>query len=198
MKETTAKNTVASRFRTFATMIYPESAPDHWLDTLRSFHVEGFVSPLHDCDTYSDKRPKKPHWHVVLYFHGMKSPDQVKVLFDQIGGVGLEIVNSFRAYARYLCHLDDPDKAQYDPSAVTSLSGLDYFETIGSLDRYSAISEMEEFCEKERIYSYAELSRYARLNRPAWHRILCSCATVHMTAFLKSCSWGNKIKEAQP
>ena len=43
-----------------------------------------------------------------------------------IGGVGVEPVKSVRAYARYLCHLDSPDKVCYRTEDVLSLSGADY------------------------------------------------------------------------
>lgn len=51
-------------------------------------------------------------------FDGVKTIEQAKDLFEQIGGVGCEKVNSIRGYARYLCHLDNPEKAQYDQGAV--------------------------------------------------------------------------------
>ena len=52
---------------------------------------------------------------------------QVKPIFDDIGGVGREMVNSARGYARYLCHLDNPEKAQYDPAEVRCMGGADYY-----------------------------------------------------------------------
>lgn len=192
MKKTMDSITAESRFRNFATIVYPESAPSNWMQLLRDLHIEGFVSPLHDSDFSADQTPKKPHYHVLLTFPGKKSVEQIRQLLEPINSVGVEIVQSLRAYARYLCHLDDYEKAQYLTDDVVSLSGLDYYDVIGSMDRYSAICDMEEFCDRQNIFSYAELSSYARQNNHAWHRILCSCATIHMTAYLKSRSWGNK------
>ena len=48
----------------------------------------------------------------MIMYDGKKSIEQAKENFDKIGGVGCEIVNSTRGYARYLCHLDNPDKEQ--------------------------------------------------------------------------------------
>lgn len=50
----------------------------------------------------------------MILFEGVKTSEQAKEVFSAIGGVGIEPLKSTRAYARYLCHLDNPDKAQYD------------------------------------------------------------------------------------
>ena len=49
----------ASRFRNFATIVYPESAPEGWLDILDEECVEAFVSPLHDKGCKSGWRTEK-------------------------------------------------------------------------------------------------------------------------------------------
>lgn len=42
-----AKN---ERNRIFATVIYPESAPENFKDIISDWHIEAFLSPLHDKD----------------------------------------------------------------------------------------------------------------------------------------------------
>lgn len=180
------------RFRNFATVVYPDSehTPEHWMSILEEFRTPILVSPFHDKDINVTGEPKKPHYHVIICFEGKKSKEQVKELFDQVGGVGLEVVNSLRGYARYLCHLDNPDKAQYECSEVKAFSGIDFFDIIGlPTDRYAAISEMVDFCVLNQIYSYAELLRYAMGERPDWFRILCDSGTLVMKEFLKSFRW---------
>ena len=99
------------RTRNFATVVYPESAPSDWIDKLDQLHVAALISPLHNKDTNPSGEPKKPHYHVLLMFEGVKDYEtQVKPIFAEIGGVGREMVNSARGYARYLCHLDNPEK----------------------------------------------------------------------------------------
>ena len=39
-----------SRTRNYACVVYPESAPKHWISILDSFHVASFISPLHEHD----------------------------------------------------------------------------------------------------------------------------------------------------
>lgn len=191
MAEEKARKT-DSRVRNFATIVYPESAPENWQEILAAHFVPAFISPLHENDVNPTGEPKKAHYHVILMFDGKKSTEQVKEIFDTFGGVGVEIVKSIRGYARYLCHLDNPEKAQYEPSQVKSLCGADYINTIGlAIDKYIAISEMEEFCDKYNVISFYALSKYARSHRQDWHRVLCDCATVYMREYLQSKQWSD-------
>lgn len=178
-----------TRSRNFATVVYPESAPEDWQDILARHCVPAFISPLHDRDVNPGGEPKKPHYHVVLMFEGKKSIPQVTEIFESIGGVGCEVVKSIRGYARYLCHLDNPEKAQYNIDDVRSIAS-DYIGTIGlAIDKHVALGEMQDFCEKYNIYSFYLLCRYARENRTDWYRVLCDCGAVYMREFLKSRKW---------
>lgn len=182
--------TKTSRYRNFATVVYPESAPTDWRSILADQCVPVFVSPLHDLDTNPDGEAKKAHFHVLFAFDGVKTCDQVQFIIDQIGGVGCEIVQSLRGYARYLCHLDNPDKHQYDQEQVISLGGADYAAAIGlPTDKYKAIREMMDYCRHNDVTSYAELLEYASECRFDWFRVLCDSATVVIKEYLKSRSW---------
>ena len=181
------------RARNFATVVYPDSinTPEEWQDILASNHVPAFISPLHDKDINpGSQEPKKPHFHVLIMFEGVKAKDQAQALIDQIGGVGCEIIESVRGYSRYLCHLDNPEKAQYQIEEVRALSGADYMACIGSaLDKYKAIGEMIDYCEENDVVSYSELLLYCRQERFDWFRILCDCGTVVIKEYLKSREW---------
>lgn len=175
------------RTRNYATVVYQESAPDNWQLILADLCISAFISPYHDMDKNPDGEPKKPHWHVMIMFDTVKTREQAREIFDKIGGVGCEVIASLRGYARYLCHLDNPDKHQYNKDDVTSLSGADYVRTIGlTSDKYIALDEMMEFCMVNNIYSYSELCNYARVNRPFdWFRVLSDCGTYMMSTFLR-------------
>ena len=181
-----------TRTRNFATVVYPESAPENWKEILFSHCVPAFISPLHDKDVNPTGEPKKPHYHVMLMFEGKKSLTQVEEIFKTIEGVGCEVVKSVRGYARYLCHLDNPEKYQYDVSEVTCLAS-DYLGTIGlAIDKYVAIGEMQDFCDKYNVVSFYALATYARAHRSDWHRILCDNGTVFMREWLKSKAWSEE------
>lgn len=181
------------RTRNYATVVYPESAPENWQDILAGHFVPAFISPLHENDINPTGEPKKPHFHVLIVFDTVKTLDQAKEIFATIGGVGCEPIKSLRGYARYLCHLDNPEKAQYEPSEVKSLCGADYIGTIGlAIDKYVAIGEMQDFCEQYDVVSFYALAKYARSHRPDWHRILCDCGSVFMREYLQSRKWSNE------
>lgn len=183
----TKKSSGAGRTRSYATIVYPESAPENWLDILRELKFNVLVSPLHDKDVNPDGEIKKAHYHVLMLFDGVKSVEQATEIRDTFGGVGFENVNSVRGYARYLCHLDNPEKYQYSPEDVLSIGTEDYFELISlPSDKYRVIDEIMDWCDANECYIYSDLLRYARTNRRDWFRTLCDNGTYVVKEFLKS------------
>lgn len=183
----------SNRTRNYATVVYPESAPEHWQTILSEMCIPCFISPLHDQDIDPGGEPKKPHYHVMLMYDSVKTRDQAQEVFDQIGGVGNETVQSIRGYARYFCHLDNPEKAQYSPDDVVAYGGADYITTIGLvIDKYKAIGEIMDFCVDNGVYSYATLLMWCRVNNPGWFRVLCDSGTFVIKEFLKSWTWESR------
>lgn len=183
-------STGAGRTRNFATVVYPESAPADWQQILAEEFIPAFISPLHDLDENPTGEKKKEHYHVIIMFDGVKTPEQAKEVFSKIGGVGCEIVKSIRGYARYLCHLDNPEKVQYNPEEVRQLCGADYASVIGLvIDKYKAIDEIMDFIDVNQIYSYRDLLQYARKERRDWFRVLCDNGTYVILEYLKSAQW---------
>lgn len=179
------------RTRNWGTIVYPDTAPDDWVEIFKSHNVPFFISPLHDRDITAVGEPKKPHYHVLLMFDSVKTEEQARTIFESIGGVGCERINSLRGNARYLCHLDDMDKAQYDPNEVYCYGPTaDYVTVIGlPTDKYDSIAEMIDFVDREGIISYAALLRHARANNEIWFRVLCDSGTLVMKEFIKSRTW---------
>lgn len=185
----------SGRTRNFATVVYPESAPTGWQDILIEQFVPAFISPLHNLDVNPTGEVKKEHYHVIIMFDNVKTNEQAKEIFDLIGGVGCERVQSIRGYARYLCHLDNPEKHQYRIEDVRSLCGADYTGIIGlATDKYKAVGEMIDFCIENGIVSYSQLLIYARQERYDWFRVLCDNGTVVVKEFLKSLDWQMKTE----
>lgn len=191
-----SKGNNSKRTRNYATIVYPDSAPENWLDILSDFHVQAFVSPLHDSDLTNDgtdKVKKKPHYHVMVMFDGVKTTEQAMELFNHINGVGCLALNSTRSYARYLCHLDDPNKFQYKTNDVKSLGGADYLATIGTMsDRTGCIKEMMQFINKEDITSFSKLTEYAMLYKDTWFDCLINHGSYFIKEYIKSRAWTNK------
>lgn len=178
------------RTRNFATVVYPDSAPENWQEILSDQHVPAFISPLHDQDINPGGEAKKPHYHVMIMYENVKTKEQAQAVFQLIGGVGLEVVQTIRGYARYLCHLDNPEKVQYSKEEVRCLAGADYLGVIGlPIDKHKAIGDMMDFCKKYQVYSFAQLSFYAKESRYDWFRILCDSGSIFMKEFLKTLRW---------
>lgn len=179
------------RTRNFATVVYPESAPSGWIDKLEQLHVAVLISPLHDKDINPNGELKKPHYHVLMMFDGVKDYEtQVKPIFAEIGGVGREIVNSARGYARYLCHLDNPEKAQYEPSEVRCMGGASYTD-ITSLptDDIKIIAAIKNYCRENEIYSLAEIIDVAETLHPEWYATIVLSRCYVIDKYLKSLEW---------
>lgn len=184
-----------NRTRNFATVVYPESAPENWKELLIQQFVPCFISPLHDKDLDPTGELKKPHYHVILCFDSVKTVEQAQEVFDIIGGVGCEVVKSLRAYARYLCHLDNPDKAQYNIDDVLHFGGADYYKVIEcAVDRYTAIAEIMDFCDENHIYSFRILLQICRQEHFEWFRVLCESAAYVIKEYLKSANWEDNNK----
>ena len=192
-KNNTSKNSKSQglgRSRTWATVVYVDSAIPNWQDFLKNLAIPCFISPYHDKDVNPDKTSKKPHWHVLFMFDGVKSKEQIKEICDMLNSVGQENVGSTRGYARYLCHLDNADKAQYEPSEVIALGGADYREVIGlPSDKYISIDEMMDFCDKYNVNSLYALMNYARRHREDWKRVLTDSGSYIMREWLTSRKW---------
>lgn len=185
-----AEKRAGTRTRNYATVVYPESAPIDWLEHLEQTFTPCLISPLHDEDINPSGEPKKEHYHVLLLFDTVKTKEQAKEVIAEIGGVGCEPVNSVRGYARYLCHLDNPEKAQYQIEDVKQFCGVDYREIISlASDKYKAIREMIAWCNDNEVYAYSDLMEYAMIEREDWFIALSDNSTMVIKEYLKSKIW---------
>ena len=184
-----AKRKAAQRARSYATIVYPDSASADWMEKLEELHVPCLISPLHDKDINPDGTPKKPHFHVLLLFESVKSPQQVKEMLKKVKSVGCEKVNSVRGYTRYLCHLDNPEKHQYNPAGVQSLGGADYQSIVElASDRRETSREIISFCREYGIISFSSLIEYADAYREDWLVYLSKSGWL-VKEYLKSKAW---------
>lgn len=164
----------ASRTRDYATVVYPESAPENWVEILTEQKIQALISPLHDKDKNPDNTDKKAHYHVHIMFEGPKTKEQAREIFEKIGGVGCEVVNSRRGMARYLTHEDNPDKYKYSKEDVVQLGGVDYFEIINlPSDKYALVGDILDFVIENRFTNIIDLFKYARENGLYdWYRVI--------------------------
>lgn len=193
-----SKEKKPTRTRNWVFVLYPESAPDGWQQIIGDLHIQAFVSPLHR-DLNPDETEKKPHHHVILMFEGVKSFEQIKDITDSLNCPIPQAVNSLRGHARYLCHLDNPEKVQYSPEDVISYCGADYREICSLVsDKYQAIEEMQDWCDDQGVFEFRKLMQYARKERKDWFRVLCDSGSVVMLNYMKSASWASKDYRPDP
>lgn len=178
------------RKRAWTFVVYEDSAPANWKDVLADQKVPMFVSPYHDRDVDPNGEPKKPHWHVVVMYTSLHPEKAAQEISDMCSGVKVQAVKDVIGMARYLCHLDNPEKAQYTVNDVVCFGGADYLEKVSkAADTDAALSEMMDWCIDNECYSFFRLSNYARANHADWFRVISSSRTVFLTAWLKSMEW---------
>lgn len=129
------------KHRAWVTILYPESCNPDWIWEFKSTHLGG-LAILHDKDILKDAaddpledRTKKAHVHLMLI--NQSGPISYKNAFkytDALGGVGCQYVDTISGYARYLTHMDDPDKYQYDFNDVLEFGGVRYRDAIKFAD----------------------------------------------------------------
>lgn len=181
------------RTRNYGSIIYPESAPENWREILEQTYIPAIVSPLHDRDIDDAGAFKKEHYHLLLMFDSVKTIEQASSIIGKIGGVGCEVIHSARGYARYLCHMDNPDKFQYSKDDVTVYSGADY-ETLITLpeSKYDVIADIIRHCKEFNVVSFSEIVEYSMESKREWFRILCDSGAI-IKEYLKSKSWTVKM-----
>ena len=157
------------RTRNWATVVYSDDS----IKLLSELKIPCIVSPWHDMDINADGEKKKAHKHVMFMFEGKKSKEQILDIVTNIGGVGCEPIQSMRAYARYLCHLDNPEKAQYNINDVVTFGGVDYIELINSVsDEFATLYDLLDYLLDNNITSLRDFLFYCRENRQDWYQCI--------------------------
>nr|CRY97212.1 hypothetical protein [uncultured prokaryote] len=181
-----------SRTRNYVGIVYPESAYPNWKEILAEECVPAVISPLHDKDVNpGTDETKKPHYHVMLCFGSVKTQKQAQAIFDKLSikGVQCKPVSSVSGQARYLIHMDNPEKYQYNADDVVSLNGADWSTMVmTSTDIFKTMISICEYCRKYNIVSYSDLCDFTMQHNFDWFRIICS-HTVFFKEYLKSRSW---------
>lgn len=168
--------------------LYPESAPEDWEQRLRGCGIEA-LAQLHDKDVDATGTPKKPHVHIALRFSHAVDKARATEELTNIGVLesSVQYRDSWRAVARYLCHMDDPDKYQYDSTKVIEVGGADYYNAIGrTSDKYRTILEMQKFIREHEIYDFAEFMDYCADENMEWFMALCDNCSVIIEKYMKS------------
>ena len=168
----------AIRRKEYAFILYPESCSSDWLSVITGLQ-QPFFWILHDKDLNPDGSPKKPHYHIMIMFDNPRSENSLRKLSIRCGGNGhLSELISRRGYARYLCHLDNPEKHRYDSKLdLHEVCGADYKHEISSRTelrncKINMIKEIINFIDDNQIHVYSDLIRYSAKFRSDWLELL--------------------------
>ena len=121
--------------RNWCAIVYPESAPDDWMDQLRDLHLPFAVSPLHDKDQNDDFDPKKAHYHIIVCFEGPTTYKNANRCIQRItNGPIVKVCHSVRGSYRYFTHMDDPHKFQYSSDEIKCFNDFEVAVTASDED----------------------------------------------------------------
>lgn len=172
--------------------LYPESVPD-WEERLKNAGTR-ILAIRHNKDTNPDGEDKKEHVHVIQIWDGPVRYSQGNESLLKLGcikaPVDVRVVHSLATCSRYLLHLDNPEKYQYERNEILEFGGADWDEYASrTCDREKVIVEMEKYCDENAIVSFRQLCQYARENEPTWHKSLTTTSGWFMKEYLKSSYW---------
>lgn len=175
--------------RNWAFVLYPESAPADWRERLQKTGLPCAISPLHDRDVNATGEPKKPHYHVMVFYQGPTSYNVVKRLTDGLNQPIPQVVEQVRGYYRYLTHMDNPEKAQYSPSEIQALNGFDIgdFVEMSKSEVTKVLRALMGYIQDNNLMEYADLMDMTMCEGvpPEWFDVAAS-HTLFFTGYLKS------------
>lgn len=107
---------MAVRSNCWSFVLYPDDPifPDVYRKLMGL--ADSYWAVQHDSDKKDDGSLKKIHIHFIAKFPFSSSFKSLSELLSLPNG--FEPVKNLRASLRYLIHLDNPDKAQYNPDSV--------------------------------------------------------------------------------
>jgi len=139
------KTKVKARY--FAFILYPESLPADWEESLIKLGISMAISPLHDKDKsdVEGQEYKKAHYHVLYIAKNPVTAESVRLKVKRVLGnqsiTHIEIVDSVEYYFQYLTHESadaiKKNKHKYDKKDIKYINDFD-------IDRYVSLDESQK------------------------------------------------------
>src|SRR5699024_2546871 len=131
-----------------------------------------------------------------VMYDGVKSYNQILELTERINATVPQRCGSAKGLVRYMLHMDNPEKYQYDGEGMIAYGGADILEMLKptSARRYEMFKEMTSVIVENDIREYADLWTYAMAHRfDVWFPLLADNGTLAINTFIKSRS--HRIKD---
>ena len=184
--------TTDERGRNWSFFVYPESAPKNWREIINEWHTPWFESPLHDKDLCEDESGeiKKAHWHIIIMFKGNKSFAQIKELTNKLNAPNPQKTQSMRGSVRYLAHMDNPDKHQYEPSEITGHNGASpaaymHIELTRS-ETNAVVMQLQKYIRENDIREYSDLMDYLEDTNQVTEFDVARTNTIYLRSYINS------------
>ena len=203
------ENRRGKRSRNFNVICYPGDLPHNWANLLDETRIRWVEGPLHDRDVFSAEDEaenadhkagefKKPHKHNLLMFENLKTVDWVKNFLGDIFGrsdtgsvVGVltpQICGDRSGSVRYMAHMDNPTKAQYNFEDIIGHNGADPLDIVrfNASETLHKMILIEKYIEEHDIRELCDLSAQIREDHIDWYQIVTTRNTVYFNAFIRS------------
>ncbi|MBO4519291.1 MAG: replication protein [Paludibacteraceae bacterium] len=183
------KKSTDNRTRNWSFVLYEDSAPENWREVLDDMHIEWIESPWHDKDVNANGEPKKKHKHILLLFQGKKSYEQIKEITDELQQPIPQRCHNAKALVRYMAHMDNPEKAQYNPSDIVAHGGVDLSDLLrpSNSERYTLIRDMMDYIRSAAVTEFQDLMDYAAAEHfDDWFPLLCDSSAYVIGQYIKS------------
>ena len=183
------KSTGEKRSSNWNFILYPESAPENWRELIDKTHIEWVESPLHDKDVNEDGTEKKHHHHITLLYPSLKAFDQVEELTKNLNQPIPIKCLSVKGSIRYMVHKDNPEKHQYEWSAIVAHGGADLSSLCAATatERLQIQKDILNFIRDNDIIEFADLlDCISKLENDDWLNVALNFSTISINAYIKS------------
>lgn len=151
--------------RNFSFILYPDSMPENAIEMLLQEQFCVAISPLH----YADDETFKPHYHVLLSFSGKQNLSTIdEEMRKKYGCTYVQKVKDRNKYTRYLLHLDNPEKQQFEEGITANYDLRSYLtKDVFVIDIIKEVKERKILSFKDMVNTFTYENRYNELEKIA-------------------------------
>lgn len=163
-----AKNQVKSRYWTF--VMWLDSGNMEQADNIiKTRGLQGFRSPLHDRDTWTEEDEKenpehvagslkKPHYHYMTIYPNPRPMSTITNTFKEVGVQYAEPVSSIKGMWDYYTHKNNPEKFQYggSPEALNGFVISDYIQ-VTKADTRMTLYMLLDYIRNNNVTTFTDL-----------------------------------------
>ena len=173
----------------FCCVLYPDCVSydtDNVIKALSAEHLTFALSPIHDKDLDDDGNIKKSHYHLLLAYSSATTLNNIRGWFNACGMPesdlhAVRVCASGVGYYRYLTHMDNPEKAQYDVNDIRVFNDSDeIFKKFSktSSEKIDDLVRLFQLVDELNTISFHSLLQYLMLNERDLFKLLTSSSAL--------------------